>query len=72
MTAASEQQTVQGWGAALDEVHGRLRPHFGRAESRRRVRRYVAGLLGPTERKHGWQLAEGGAAQTGGVPPCSR
>ena len=58
MTATLDQQTVQGWGAALDEVHGRLRPHFGRAESRRRVRRYVEGLLGPTERKNGWQLAE--------------
>lgn len=65
MTATSErqptvieQQTVQGWGAALDGLHARLRPHFGRAESRRRVRRYVEGLLGPTERKNGWQLAE--------------
>ncbi len=58
MTATLDQQMVRGWGAALDEVHGRLRPHFGRAESRRRVRRYVEGLLGPTERKNGWQLAE--------------
>lgn len=58
MTATVDQQAVAGWGAALDGLHARLRPHFGRAESRRRVRRYVAGLLGPTERKNGWQLAE--------------
>ena len=58
MAAAVDMHTVQGWGAALDGLHARLRPHFGRAESRRRVRRYVEGLLGPTERKNGWQLAE--------------
>ena len=58
MAAAVDMQTVRGWGAALDGLHARLRPHFGRAESRRRVRRYVEGLLGPTERKNGWQLAE--------------
>jgi SRSO17 transposase len=58
MAAQVELGTVRGWGAELDGLHARLRPHFGRAESRRRVRRYVAGLLGPTERKNGWQLAE--------------
>ena len=58
MTATIDQQTVGGWGAQLDRLHARLKRHFGRAESRRRVRRYVEGLLGPTERKHGWQLAE--------------
>ena len=58
MTAQLEQQTVQGWGAELDRLHARLRPHFGRAESRRRVRAYVVGLLSPVERKNGWQLAE--------------
>jgi len=63
MTATSEQgvtdvRTVQGWAAELDALHTRLKAHFGRAESRRRVRRYVEGLLGPVERKNGWQLAE--------------
>jgi len=58
MTATIDQQTVQGWGAELDRLHARLRPHFGRAESRRRVRAYVVGLLSPVERKNGWQLAE--------------
>ena len=38
MTATIEQQTVQGWGAELAGRHARVPPHFGRAESRRRVR----------------------------------
>ncbi len=58
MTATIEQQTVQGWAAELAVLHDRVRPRFGRAESRRRVRRYVEGLLSPVERKNGWQLAE--------------
>ena len=66
MTTMIDQQTSRGWGAELAGLHARLQAHFGRAESRRRVRRYVAGLLGPTERKHGWQLAE----QAGEVTPA--
>ena len=58
MTATIDRQTVEGWGAELAGLHARLRPHFGRAESRRRVRAYVVGLLSPVERKNGWQLAE--------------
>jgi hypothetical protein len=43
---------------ALDEVHERIGPRFRRAEVRRRVRRFLEGLLAPVERKNGWQLAE--------------
>jgi SRSO17 transposase len=56
--AVVDQWAVAGWAAELAALHARLRPHFGRAESRRRVRAYVEGLLSPVERKNGWQLAE--------------
>ncbi len=56
--AAIDVRTVQGWAAEWDALPTRLKAHCGRAESRRRVRRYVAGLLGPVERKNGWPLAE--------------
>ena len=36
----------------------RLAPTFARREPRERARRYLLGLLGRTERKNGWQLAE--------------
>jgi SRSO17 transposase len=41
-----------------EALQARLAPRFRRAEVRARVSRYVAGLLGPVERKNGWQLAE--------------
>lgn len=31
---------------------------YARSEVRERVKRYLAGLLAPVERKNGWQLAE--------------
>ena len=46
------------WAAGLDALHGRIARRFGRAEVRARARRYLAGLLGPVERRNGWQLAE--------------
>src|ERR671931_305982 len=36
----------------------RLRPHFRRGAGHRHAGEYVHGLLGPVERKNGWQLAE--------------
>jgi SRSO17 transposase len=42
----------------LDALHARIAGRFARAEARARARRYLAGLLGPVERKNGWQLAE--------------
>src|SRR5215216_3676373 len=48
--------------AALAEqfaaFHVRFAPYFFRAEVRERSRRYLRALLGPVERKNGWQLAE--------------
>jgi SRSO17 transposase len=44
----------------LAAVHARIAPRFKRPEARARARagRYLAGLLGPVERRNGWQLAE--------------
>ncbi len=58
MAATVDVATVRGWAADLDALHARLGPRFGRAEPRSRVRAYIESLLGPVERKNGWQLAE--------------
>ena len=42
----------------LAALHERIGPHFGRAEVRERVGRFLRGLLSRVERKNGWQLAE--------------
>ena len=59
--ASSEEQELrvisQGW-QALAELSGRIGPHVRRAEVRRRLQRYLQGLLASVERKNGWQLAE--------------
>jgi SRSO17 transposase len=49
---------VVGAVRALDEVHTRIGGYFHRREMRERVRRYLAGLLGPVARRNSWQLAE--------------
>ncbi len=49
---------VQDWAAGLDEVHARIAGRFARAEPRARVLAYLRGLLGQSERKNGWTLAE--------------
>lgn len=43
---------------ALAELLVRIGSHFGRAEVRNRVGRYLHGLLAVVERKNGWQMAE--------------
>jgi ABC-type dipeptide/oligopeptide/nickel transport system ATPase component len=60
-----EQLEVAAWAQGLEALHARISRHFGRPEVRRRVQRYVAGLLSPIERKNGWQLAE----QAGEITP---
>src|SRR3954465_10067066 len=55
MTDVSE---AEGWARGLDEVVARLAPRFGRVEPRRRLLAYLRGLLAPSGRKDGWQLAE--------------
>src|SRR4051812_11307336 len=49
---------VQDWAAGLEEVHARIAGRFARAEPRARVLAYLRGLLGQSERKNGWTLAE--------------
>src|SRR5690349_21521314 len=55
MTASLE---VGGWRAELEELLARFGRLFVRAEPREQAGRYLEGLLGPVERKNGWQLAE--------------
>jgi SRSO17 transposase len=43
---------------ALAELVVRIGSHFGRAEVRKRVGRYLHGLLAEVPRKNGWQMAE--------------
>ena len=56
----AEQPFAAGgrWSQRLEELHGRIAHRFARSEARERVLRYLSGLLGRTERKNGWQLAE--------------
>jgi SRSO17 transposase len=56
MEAALAQ--IQGWAAELDTLAATVAPRFARREVRRRVGAFLRGLLGPVERKNGWQLAE--------------
>jgi len=49
---------VGGWRAELDGLLARFGRLFVRAEPRGQAGRYLEGLLGPVERKNGWQLAE--------------
>src|SRR5919106_6287470 len=51
-------EEVALWEAGLEALHARLVPHFTRREPYRRALAYLKGLLGPVERKNGWQLAE--------------
>src|ERR1051326_5120274 len=55
---AIELQVLSQTMGALDEVQARIGPRFRRAEARRRVRRFLEGVLARVERKNGWQLAE--------------
>src|SRR5450755_1239352 len=53
-----EFSIISRGAAALAELSGRIAPRFKRAEVRRRVGRYLCGLLASVERKNGWQMAE--------------
>jgi SRSO17 transposase len=55
MAAAVE---ASGWRAELDQLLARFGRLFARSEPRDQAGRYLEGLLGPVERKNGWQLAE--------------
>ena len=51
-------EDVRDWGRELDEVARKIGARFSRSETRDRVRAYLAGLLGPVQRKNSWQVAE--------------
>src|SRR3954470_19420440 len=51
-------EDVREWGRQFDEVARRIGERFPRSETRDRVRAYLAGLLGPVQRKNAWQVAE--------------
>ena len=54
----TEQTGLERWPEALDRLHDRVGHRFLRPEVGRRVRRYLAGLLGEVGRKNGWRMAE--------------
>jgi SRSO17 transposase len=53
------------WRAGFDEVFARVAGRFAQADSRRRARMYVLGLLSGAERKNSWTIAE----QAGDLTP---
>jgi len=53
-----ELEEVTAWARGLEAMHARIAHHLVRAEPRQRALAYLKGLLGPVERKNGWQLAE--------------
>ena len=54
----TEQTGLERWPETLDWLHDRVAHRFCRPEVRRRVRRYLAELLGEVGRKNGWRMAE--------------
>ena len=52
-----EQEEVLAWEAGLRALHERIAGRFRRPEGGQRALAYLQGLLGPMERKNGWQLA---------------
>src|SRR5947209_129035 len=53
-----EVKEVESWAKGLEQLHALIAPRFARSEQRDRVLVYLKGLLSPTKRKNGWQLAE--------------
>ncbi len=58
MATDEPQDEATGVMQSLDEVHARIGGAFHRREMRERARRYLAGVLGPVERRNSWQVAE--------------
>jgi SRSO17 transposase len=52
------EDLITTWTQALSKLIDRIGVHFQRPKPRRRVGRFVAGLLSEVERRNGWQLAE--------------
>ena len=49
---------IAGWHGEVAALQARISPRFARSEMRTRVGAYLAALLGPVDRRNGWQLAE--------------
>ena len=62
---ASVDGRLERWRAGFDEVFSLVAGRFAQADSRRRARMYVLGLLSGAERKNSWTLAE----QAGDLAP---
>jgi SRSO17 transposase len=62
-TALSDR--LARWRAGFDDMFALVAGRFAQADSRRRARMYVLGLLSGTERKNSWTLAE----QAGDLTP---
>jgi SRSO17 transposase len=56
--AEGELSIISQSAQTLAELVVRIGSHFRRAEVRKRVGRYLQGLLAAVERKNGWQMAE--------------
>ena len=62
------RERAPAWEAELAAMHRRIAARFVHPEAHRRALAYLKGLLGPAERKNGWQLAEyAGDARPDGV-----
>jgi SRSO17 transposase len=57
-TVEEELRIISQGTQALAQLSERIAPRFKRAEVRKRVGRYLRGLLAAVERKNGWQMAE--------------
>jgi SRSO17 transposase len=64
-TTVLADDCLQRWRAGFDEVFALVAGRFAQADSRRRARMYVLGLLSGAERKNSWTLAE----QAGDLTP---
>lgn len=58
MGETGQRASSAGAQDELVRLHARVAPRFTRPEVRERVGRYLAGLLGPVERRTGWRMAE--------------
>jgi SRSO17 transposase len=53
-----DAMTVRGWAGHFEQLIERIGGCFARHDLRKRAAAYVRGLVGPVQRKNGWQLAE--------------
>jgi SRSO17 transposase len=57
-------EQAQQWADELQEVKELIGDRFSRSEARERALTYLRGLMSPSERKNGWQLAEQAGDET--------